>query len=119
MSNLFLNALLYRIHILTLSSAGDELWPRHVGRILLGRLRLALSLPVLAGWVPARGQRQVCGRGGHRGRGPQGREHRGGGLQVQLQLRGAGPGRGEQHPALSSRKHLVLVAVPGNVTSWS
>ena len=104
---------------MTLFTAGDELRSRHVGRVLLGRLRLALSLPVLAGWVPARGQRQVCGRGGHRGRGPQGREHRGGGLQVQLQLRGEGPGRGDQYPALSARQHLVLVAVPGNVTSCS
>ena len=104
------------IHILTLFSAGDELWPGHVGRVLLGRLRLALRLPVLPGRIPARGERQVCGHGGHRGRGPQGREHRGGGLQVQLQLRGAGPGRGDQHPALSARQLLVLVAVPGNVT---
>ena len=110
---MFLKQRLSRTHNLTFLCAGDEFWPGHVGCVLLGRLRLALRLPLLPGRVPARGQREVCGRGGRGRRDPQGRGHRGQGLQVQLQLGGAGPGRGHQPPALPASQHLVLVAVSG------
>ena len=92
---------------------GDELRPRHAGGVLHGGLRPALGLTLLPRWVQTGGQHQVPGGRGPGGRHAQRPDHRGRRLQVQLQLGGARPGRGDQPQTLPARQHLLLLAVPG------